>query len=824
MKRLAIAVAALLLTLLRGIAQGQPGSISGAVTDKSSGAGLPAMVAVYSWNGALLQSVSTTAATGAYVVTGLPAGVYFARTMVSPGLNYVDEAYRSVSCVPCAGITTTTPIEVASGETVTINFPLSAGGSIAGTVTDQSSAGIGNVAVKVAASSGVFVKTAASDGSGAWVVRGLPPGTYFARTDVSSAGNYLDEAYNDIPCAPFCPPLTTTTPVSVGFGTTTGIDFALSPGGSINGIVTNAASASPVAGVTIQISDSNGVLVKEVATDAAGAYVARGLGPGTYHAQTRVPPTLNLVDEAYNDIACVPCSVKSTTPITVVGTSPTGHIDFSLSPGGSIAGTVTEDGTTTPLPGVRVSIVATLQAVKAVVTDATGGYVATGLPPGTFFAFTSVPADRNYVDESFDNRPCSGTCTLGTEITVSGAGTTVTADFALAAGGIVAGTVTDARTGAPAPDAIVDIYVLIFNRHLGYQAISVKTAATRLDGTYSVAGLQPGSYRARILRSGTHLAGTYANEITLSAGATASGIDFALYPAGDAGIVADFGPEHGLWMLGPDGHWQQVHWLSPVGMIRADVDGNHEDDLILNFGPSIGVYAWMNHDSWRFIHPGNPTRMEAADLNQDGRDDLIMVFAGQGVWRWVDTGVWVQLHARDASVIAVNGGSMIADFPGDGLWTYSLARGWSSFHPLNATTLVVQNLLDSSIAGMLSSGVNDVVAGFPGYGLWWYVDNAIWGQLHALTPALTAVGSAGLLVDFGPPYGIWRYSSGVWSRIHETSAQSIVLADRTADALDEAIIDFGEGYGLWEMRNHDVNAWSQLHILSPEGVVVGRFR
>ena len=486
---------------------------------------------------------------------------------------------------------------------------------------------------------------------------------------------------------------------------------------------------------------------------------------------------------------------------------------------------MTEEGTGIPLPGVPVSIRGTtLQVEKTVLSDATGSDVASGLSPGTFFAFTSVPTDRNYVNESFNNQTCSSSCALGAPITVSGTGTTSNVNFALASGGVVTGTVTDARTGAPAPDVIVEIYTVQWSTHGVRSLVSWKTASTRLDGTYSATGLLPTSdnvlsqYFARILPSGTQLGADYGNAIALAAGETVSGIDFTLYGAGDADIVADFGRDYGLWLLGSDNHWQQLHSLSPVAMIRADVDGNHEDDLIVNFGPSIGVYAWMNHADWRFIHAGNPTRMVAADLDHDGRDDLIMVFPGYGVWRWVASDTWTHLHGPDASLIAVNGATLIVDFPGYGLWTYSLMAGWRFLHPLSATTLLV-----ASCGGVLNSGIIDVVVGFPTYGLWCFVDQAGRAQLHQVTPTLTAAGSPGLVVDFGPPDGIWTESVFGWTQIQEMSARSIVLTDRTADGQDDIIIDFRDGHGLWQMKNGALNSSSELHVLSPKSVITGRF-
>jgi hypothetical protein len=214
--------------------------------------------------------------------------------------------------------------------------------------------------------------------------------------------------------------------------------------------------------------------------------------------------------------------------------------------------------------------------------------------------------------------------------------------------------------------------------------------------------------------------------------------------------------------------------------------------------------------------------MVDADLDRDGRDDLIMVFAGYGVWRWVDADTWTQLHGIDASLIAVNGPTLILDFPGYGLLTYSLAGGWRFLHPLNATTLLVKNLVDS-FSGVFHFGINDVVVGFPTYGLWCFVDQWVWIQLHQVTPTLTAAGSPGLVVDFGPPYGIWDKSNVQWTQIQEMSAQSIVLTDRTADGQDDIIIDFRDGQGLWQMKNGALNSSSQLHVLSPRSVITGRF-
>src|SRR5262245_353770 len=81
--------------LLPGSVQAQTGTISGTVADAVTGTGLGSTVSVSSWNGLSVASTSTTAA-GAYTVTGLAPGYYYARTFVFSGVNYVNEAYGDV--------------------------------------------------------------------------------------------------------------------------------------------------------------------------------------------------------------------------------------------------------------------------------------------------------------------------------------------------------------------------------------------------------------------------------------------------------------------------------------------------------------------------------------------------------------------------------------------------------------------------------------------------------------------------------------------------------------------------------------------------------
>ena len=158
-------------------------------------------VAVYSWNGARLAGVTSTAGTGAYTVTGLPPGIYFARTNDTA---WRDVAYNNVACGSCS-VTTSEPIRVNAGVTTpSINFALSDSvpGSVTGTVTDAGTAApIPSVEVdlyeQLGPTSFQFRGNGFSRADGTYIVTGLPAGTYVARTFVlpfpgTFLPNYMD--------------------------------------------------------------------------------------------------------------------------------------------------------------------------------------------------------------------------------------------------------------------------------------------------------------------------------------------------------------------------------------------------------------------------------------------------------------------------------------------------------------------------------------------------------------------------------------------------------------------------------------------------------
>ena len=525
------------------------GTIKGAATDTSATPKALAGVRVIlrSTRRAINRETTTTAA-GAYSFTGLPATsdytVCFSGANATGGTT--DATGYAASChAENTAYGTPGHIDLPAATTRTINRALKAGGAVSGTVVNSAAtpAGIAGISVSAIESSSSwsspFPSGASTSASGAWVIKGLRPGTYGVCFDAFSANfsatsgtGYLDECWNDqhgfgVP-----------TPVVVTAGATkTGVNAALAAGGAVSGKVTDTTTGLPLAGVSVQVS---GESFGFATTSATGLWTVRGLETGTYEVcfedfgDVTGGSANGYIGECWND---QPFGSGSEVAVTAGATKTA--VNAGLLAGARITGKVTSPAAAA-IPNVGVDLYdPDGDYVTSGRTGADGTYALKGLTAGTGYKVCFSPNDDVWAGECWNDKP---TLATANGINVTAGGTTASINAVLALGGAITGKATESGgTGKPLGDVQVSVS--------SNATDSFGFTRTAADGTYRVAGLTPGTdYRVCFSgRNGTGGANDvrgYVDEcwsdkasgagdpVTVTGGGTTANVNAALAPAG----------------------------------------------------------------------------------------------------------------------------------------------------------------------------------------------------------------------------------------------------------------------------------------------------
>ena len=200
------------------------------------------------------------------------------------------------------------------------------------------------------------------------------------------------------------------------------------------GTITDAQGVA-LSGVVVFVFDSNGIYVGQADTDLQGRYLTPRLPPGTYFATTN--NYRGFIEQRFSQQPCSNCDPLGGTPIAVAAAAATTGIDFSLTRGGRITGTVRDELTNAPLDDVTVNFYDSGGSRLAyVLTDTAGGYSSPGLAQGSYRVATNN--SNGYVDELFDDIPCSG-CAAGpgAPVAVTVGQVTGGIDFGLSKGSVL---------------------------------------------------------------------------------------------------------------------------------------------------------------------------------------------------------------------------------------------------------------------------------------------------------------------------------------------------------------------------------------------------
>lgn len=455
-----------------------------------------------------------TDASGNFSSAGLPSGTYYANTFNSQG--YADELYSDFlcpggSCNPVNG----TAIPVTVPGTATIAFVLAPGGTFTGTVTNgANSAAINDAQVSIYSSGGLFLTNTRTNLSGVYTTPSLAPGAYKAQT--FNVPGYQNQLYNGIACGGGCT-VTSGNPITVTASLTTlNINFALQPAaaGGISGLVTS--GVTPQSNFQVQLYSSGGSFMSSVNTNGSGNYTFSAVSPGSYYVRTS--GTGNLINELYNNVTCISCSVTgSGGSLVAVATSTITGIDFNLAVGGQISGTVTKASDSLGIQNVSVQIYnSTGSFLGSFNTNASGNYITSGLPgtPATTY-YVKTFNSQGFVDELYDNIPCSGcSVTTGAPITVNANSVTSPISFVLAAGVGFTGTVTNAGNGA----LLQGVRVQVYNSVGGF----LTSVSTNASGVYTVSGLAAGATHYARTVNGLGFADKLYNNVSCNYGCSAT--------------------------------------------------------------------------------------------------------------------------------------------------------------------------------------------------------------------------------------------------------------------------------------------------------------
>ena len=206
---------------------------------------------------------------------------------------------------------------------------------ISGTVTPAPLPGVPYQVIASNADGFVVGSTSVSTVDGRYSLQTFFDAVRVRLQDVSGQSGFVMQAYPQRPCydgadrsLDSCGDLGEIELLDLSTGSQTGIDFTLSPGGAVVGMVFDNDSLAPIRNATINLSEAGVDAFAEGRSSEIGRYRIDGLPPGTYYLQARSSEHTPVLHEQ-QPCSPFPCVVDAGTPV-VVGQSTTTVVNFGL--------------------------------------------------------------------------------------------------------------------------------------------------------------------------------------------------------------------------------------------------------------------------------------------------------------------------------------------------------------------------------------------------------------------------------------------------------------------------------------------------------------
>jgi len=487
---------------------------------------------------------------GSYTINGIEAGTYYVQ--IAPfSSNYIFEYWaQSESVRDCADAETVTV--TVDQDTGGVNFQLEKGGSVSGMLYDSATnnpidGSVENIEIWVQKGTdpcntqwagGAFLNP-----DGSYTINGIEAGTYYIQTSPFNT-NYISEFWAQSESVEDCADAETVTVTADQ--NTSGIDFQLNLGSTVSGTVYEDDGTTAITDSDLQIVAFTGTnpcdlqYFKEVQVNSDGTYSIPGLSPGNYYLQTNSGTSFYIPEYWASNASVVECS--SAEVITVSADTPTENINFQLSEGGSMSGTVFQANGTDPLTGTEICVdiyktnpcnTGDWERIGGnCINQNSGIYHISGVPAGDYYVYTNT-FNSEYQQEWWTSSGSDPDCTNATPVHIEASQDTQGVNFQLDFGNTVSGNLIDEATGANItnhPGMQVKLYA---GDPCGSQQYlnSVEVAP---DGTFSIAGIADGSFYLR-----TDTANEYLNEWYTGSGSDPDCSNAVLVSVSDNQVLTD---------------------------------------------------------------------------------------------------------------------------------------------------------------------------------------------------------------------------------------------------------------------------------------------
>ncbi len=407
--------------------------------------------------------------------------------------------------------------------------------------------GAGGVALSLFDGGGVVVATTTTAGDGSYSFGPLTPGDYVIVVDETGLPSGVTQTADPDGVADGA------TEIMVALGDTIGdLDFGYRPFAAIEGVVfgdfdgdgIRDAGEPGLSGIDLLVTDADGA-VTVVTTAVDGSYSV-AVVPGAASIEVdpaTVPDGAELTTG--NDAQLVTAASNVVTPASPIGYQLASDVSGLI--WNDLDGDGVRDAGEPGIAGVTVILVDDAGGVAATtVTGSDGAYLFADVPIGDY----QVQVDTEALPPGLDTPTYTpdGDDDTVVAITVTAGGDITGLDFGYRPDGSISGTVWEDRDGDGTRDLGepglpgVDVIVTWF----GPDAVAgggddeTYTTTTAADGSYSVGGLQPGTYGTRVdeatLPTGLAASAGTAT-VDLAAGEARMDVDFGFVPAVDLEVI-----------------------------------------------------------------------------------------------------------------------------------------------------------------------------------------------------------------------------------------------------------------------------------------------